>query len=142
MLSYTHTYIGLDFRGFIAIDVVLTHHGPIAIEYDLRLGDPETQALMPLIQPGLDPAKVLAQCHSDQISPGSLLFQKDRFAAVVVAVTKKYPLESETKPLHVNLTTPTQKGMSSSSTGYFDIVIDSRKIQSYTTAILSMQVYS
>ncbi|KAH7214883.1 phosphoribosylglycinamide synthetase [Fusarium oxysporum] len=100
---------GLDFPGFIAIDVILTHDGPIAIEYDLRLGDPETQALMPLIQPDLDLAKVLAQCHSDQISLSSLLFQKDRFAAVVVAVTKKYPLESETQPLHVNLTTPTQK---------------------------------
>ncbi|KAH7158788.1 phosphoribosylglycinamide synthetase [Fusarium sp. MPI-SDFR-AT-0072] len=100
---------GLDFRGLIAIDVMSTHHGPIAIEYDLRLGDPETQALMPLIQPDLDLAKVLAQCHSDQISLSSLLFQKDRFAAVVVAVTKKYPLESETQPLHVNLTTPTQK---------------------------------
>ncbi|EGU85202.1 hypothetical protein FOXB_04317 [Fusarium oxysporum f. sp. conglutinans Fo5176] len=100
---------GLDFRGFVAIDVILTHDGPIAIEYDLGLGDPETQALMPLIQPDLDLAKVLAQCHSDQISLSSLLFQKDRFAAVVVAVTKKYPLESETQPLHVNLTTPTQK---------------------------------
>ncbi|KAK2125926.1 phosphoribosylglycinamide synthetase [Fusarium oxysporum II5] len=100
---------GLDFPGFIAIDVILTHDGPIAIEYDLRLGDPETQASMPLIQPDLDLAKVLAQCHSDQISLSSLLFQKDRFAAVVVAVTKKYPLESETQPLHVNLTTPTQK---------------------------------
>ncbi|KAI3578142.1 phosphoribosylglycinamide synthetase [Fusarium oxysporum f. sp. albedinis] len=100
---------GLDFPGFIAIDVILTHDGPIAIEYDLRLGDPETQALMPLIQPDLDLAKVLAQCHSDQVSLSSLLFQKDRFAAVVVAVTKKYPLEPETQPLHVNLTTPTQK---------------------------------
>ncbi|RKL28825.1 Bifunctional purine biosynthetic protein ADE1 [Fusarium oxysporum] len=100
---------GLDFPGFIAIDVILTHDGPIAIEYDLRLGDPETQALMPLIQPDLDLAKVLAQCHSDQISLSSSLFQKDRFAAVVVAVTKKYPLEPETQPLHVNLTTPTQK---------------------------------
>ncbi|KAH7213879.1 phosphoribosylglycinamide synthetase [Fusarium oxysporum] len=100
---------GLDFRGFVAIDVILPHDGPIAIEYDLGLGDPETQALMPLIQPDLDLAKVLAQCHSDQISLSSLLFQKDRFAAVVVAVTKKYPLESETQPLHVNLTTPTQK---------------------------------
>ncbi|KNB11500.1 hypothetical protein FOXG_20521 [Fusarium oxysporum f. sp. lycopersici 4287] len=100
---------GLDFPGFIAIDVILTHDGPIAIEYDLRLGDPETQALMPQIQPDLDLAKVLAQCHSDQISLSSLLFQKDRFAAVVVAITKKYPLEPETQPLHVNLTTPTQK---------------------------------
>ncbi|KAL7764482.1 hypothetical protein ACKLNR_005627 [Fusarium oxysporum f. sp. zingiberi] len=116
---------GLDFPGFIAIDVILTHDGPIAIEYDSRLGDPETQALMPLIQPDLDLVKVLAQCHSDQISLSSLLFQKDRFAAVVVAVTKKYPLESETQPLHVNLTTPTQKGMSSGLTGYFDIAIDS-----------------
>ncbi|KAK7578895.1 hypothetical protein V3481_014717 [Fusarium oxysporum f. sp. vasinfectum] len=116
---------GLDFRGFVAIDVILTHDGPIAIEYDLGLGDPETQALMPLIQPDLDLAKVLAQCHSDQISLSSLLFQKDRFAAVVVAVTKKYPLESETQPLNVNLTTPTQKGMPSGMTGYFDIAIDS-----------------
>ncbi|KAH7173600.1 phosphoribosylglycinamide synthetase [Fusarium flagelliforme] len=53
----------LSFAGFIAIGIVVSERGPVAIEYDLRLGDPETQALMPLLNPELDLAAVLIQCQ-------------------------------------------------------------------------------
>ena len=38
-----------DYRGFIFFGVMLTKDGPKLLEYNVRLGDPETQAVLPLV---------------------------------------------------------------------------------------------
>lgn len=38
-----------DYRGFIFFGVMLTKNGPELLEYNVRLGDPETQAVLPLM---------------------------------------------------------------------------------------------
>ena len=38
-----------DYRGFIFFGVMLTKDGPKLLEYNVRLGDPETQAVLPLM---------------------------------------------------------------------------------------------
>ena len=38
-----------DYRGFIFFCVMLTKSGPKLLEYNVRLGDPETQAVLPLM---------------------------------------------------------------------------------------------
>ena len=38
-----------DYRGFIFFGVMLTKQGPKLLEYNVRLGDPETQAVLPLM---------------------------------------------------------------------------------------------
>lgn len=38
-----------DYRGFIFFGVMLTKSGPKLLEYNVRLGDPETQAVLPLM---------------------------------------------------------------------------------------------
>ena len=38
-----------DYRGFIFFGVMLTSKGPKLLEYNCRLGDPETQAVLPLM---------------------------------------------------------------------------------------------
>jgi phosphoribosylamine--glycine ligase len=40
---------GLDFRGIIYFGLMLTPEGPKVLEFNVRLGDPETQAVLPLI---------------------------------------------------------------------------------------------
>lgn len=40
---------GFDYRGFIFFGVMLTKNGPKLLEYNVRLGDPETQAVLPLM---------------------------------------------------------------------------------------------
>lgn len=40
---------GFDYRGFIFFGVMLTKDGPKALEYNVRLGDPETQAVLPMM---------------------------------------------------------------------------------------------
>ncbi|MBQ2529725.1 MAG: phosphoribosylamine--glycine ligase [Treponema sp.] len=40
---------GYDYRGFIFFGIMLTAEGPKCLEYNVRLGDPETQAVLPLM---------------------------------------------------------------------------------------------
>lgn len=39
----------MDYRGFIFFGIMLTSKGPKLLEYNVRLGDPETQAVLPLM---------------------------------------------------------------------------------------------
>jgi phosphoribosylamine--glycine ligase len=46
---------GTDYRGFLYCGLMLTCDGPKVIEYNVRFGDPEAQAVMPLIAGELAP---------------------------------------------------------------------------------------
>ena len=39
----------MDYRGFIFFGLMITKDGPKALEYNVRLGDPETQAVLPMM---------------------------------------------------------------------------------------------
>jgi phosphoribosylamine--glycine ligase len=45
---------GVDYRGVLYAGLMLTPSGPKLLEYNVRFGDPETQALIPLILDDLD----------------------------------------------------------------------------------------
>jgi len=40
----------LDYQGFLYFGLMITEKGPIVLEYNVRLGDPEAQVLLPLIE--------------------------------------------------------------------------------------------
>ncbi len=77
-----------DYRGFIFFGLMITKDGPKLLEYNVRLGDPETQAVIPLMN--FDFAEM---CLS--IIEGSLdsfpVSWKSGFVCAPVAVSRGYP---------------------------------------------------
>jgi phosphoribosylamine--glycine ligase len=51
---------GTEYRGFLYAGLMMTCAGPMVIEFNVRFGDPEAQAVMPLIDGELLPALVAA----------------------------------------------------------------------------------
>lgn len=79
---------GYDYRGFIFFGLMLTAEGPKCLEYNVRLGDPETQAVLPLMD--FDFKKMC-----DAIVDGSLksfdFKWKKGYVVAPVAVSGGYP---------------------------------------------------
>ena len=77
-------YIGVIYAG-----LMLTSSGPKVIEFNCRFGDPECQALMPLM--GKEFASVLFACAQGEIKNAPKLTFNDECSACVVAASKGYP---------------------------------------------------
>ncbi len=41
---------GFEYRGFLYFGLIWTANGPMVLEYNVRLGDPETQAILPIFE--------------------------------------------------------------------------------------------
>ncbi len=78
----------IGFRGVIYAGVMLTADGPKVLEFNVRFGDPETQAVLPVIKSDLLP--VLAACADGKLS-GRELELLDGVCVSVVAAAAGYP---------------------------------------------------
>lgn len=79
---------GNPYQGFLYAGLVLTEQGPQVLEFNCRLGDPETQAVLPLLTTDLLEA-ILACLDGDA---GSLeLIWSDNAAVDVVLAAPGYP---------------------------------------------------
>jgi len=82
----------IEYRGFIFFGLMLTDSGPKLLEYNVRLGDPETQAVLPLLD--CDFAH-LCTAILDTDGEGALkkfnLRLKKGFVCAPVAVSGGYP---------------------------------------------------
>ena len=83
---------GHPFRGFLFVGLMLTVDGPKVIEFNVRLGDPETQVILPLIDEPLLPLLVAGAMGS--LCPASVRIGTDCLAGVVLA-SRGYPESSE-----------------------------------------------
>ncbi|HLL26146.1 MAG TPA: phosphoribosylamine--glycine ligase [Xanthobacteraceae bacterium] len=79
---------GTPYRGVLYIGLMITRDGPKLIEYNVRFGDPECQALMPRMKDDLL-TLMLATC--DGTLANMSLRWKDEVAITVVLATKGYP---------------------------------------------------
>jgi phosphoribosylamine--glycine ligase len=83
---------GHPFRGFLYVGLMLTPQGPKVIEFNVRLGDPEAQVILPRITSPLVP--LLAAAAAGDISDVACTIAGDALVGVVLA-SRGYPESSE-----------------------------------------------
>lgn len=79
---------GIDYKGFIFIGLMNCNGDPFVIEYNARMGDPETQAVLPRIKNDL--VDLLVDAASGNLS-GKKIEADAEYAATVVMVSGGYP---------------------------------------------------
>lgn len=83
---------GLPFRGVLYAGLMLTPTGPKVVEFNARFGDPEAEAVLPLITSDLA-AHALA-CAQGQLDPADVQFSQDA-SAVIILAAPGYPGEPQ-----------------------------------------------
>src|ERR1700704_2744181 len=83
---------GPPFRGFLFVGLMITAAGPKVIEFNVRLGDPETQAMLTLIDEPLLP--ILVAGATGELRQSSIRIGRDSVVGVVMA-SRGYPESSE-----------------------------------------------
>ncbi len=91
---------GLPYRGFLYFGLMLTPAGPQIIEYNCRFGDPECQAVMPLVKGDLA-AFCLAGAKGELRS--DLISFDDGWSVCVILASAGYPESSRSGDLITGL---------------------------------------
>lgn len=84
---------GIRYQGFLYVGLMLTKHGPKVLEFNCRLGDPETQAILARVD--FDLAEVLADAAGGKLKPEKMKWKGGASACVVLA-SGGYPGKFET----------------------------------------------
>ncbi len=84
---------GLKFRGVLFIGLMLTDRGPRVLEYNVRLGDPEAQAI--LVRLESDVAEIFHAVAQRNLQNTEVIWSDDASACVVLAA-RNYPEKPET----------------------------------------------
>jgi phosphoribosylamine--glycine ligase len=79
---------GIDYKGFIFIGLIKVGEDPFVIEYNCRLGDPETEVVIPRLRSDL---VALLQATAKQELDSVSIDIDPRTACAVVAVSGGYP---------------------------------------------------
>ena len=82
----------IPFRGVLFAGLMFTPDGPRTLEFNVRFGDPETQAIMPLIKSDLLP--LLYACAEGRLAGKEIELTGDVCASVVIA-SAGYPENPE-----------------------------------------------
>lgn len=73
----------IPYCGFLYFGLMITPEGPFLLEYNVRLGDPEAQVLLPSLTSDLLPA--LLSCLDGDLDSHALAFDKRALASIVLA---------------------------------------------------------
>jgi phosphoribosylamine--glycine ligase len=95
---------GRPFVGILYGGLMLTKDGPRVIEFNCRFGDPETQAILPLLESDL--LEILTACATGKLAGLDIRWSKGSAACVVIAsegYPGKYPTGRTIAGLEQNL---------------------------------------
>ena len=87
---------GLPYRGFLYFGLMLTPQGPKVIEYNCRFGDPECEAVMPLLQGDL--ATFCLNGAKGEFTPELISFS-DGWSICCILASAGYPASSHSGDL-------------------------------------------
>mgnify|MGYP001196463055 FL=1 len=95
MLPVVHTMadMGIPYQGVLYAGIMLTPEGPKVLEFNCRLGDPESQVLLPNLES--DPLEVMMACCQGSLSRTSVKWSNKHHVGVVM-VSGGYPLSYRT----------------------------------------------
>ncbi|KZL93924.1 phosphoribosylamine--glycine ligase [Clostridium magnum] len=79
---------GLDYTGIIFFGIMITKKGPYLLEYNVRMGDPETQAVLPLMESDL--VELVSAALDKKLSSFDLQWHQGA-SCCVVATSEGYP---------------------------------------------------
>jgi phosphoribosylamine--glycine ligase len=80
----------MEYKGFVFIGLMNVNGEPFVIEYNCRLGDPETEVVMPRLKNDL--VELLRSVHDGSLSNANITFD-ERKVATIMAVSGGYPGE-------------------------------------------------
>jgi len=79
---------GIPYTGVLYAGIMVTEDGPKVLEFNVRFGDPETQAVLPRMKTDL--VELMNACVSGGL-PGKVIEWDERFCVAVVLVSEGYP---------------------------------------------------
>jgi phosphoribosylamine--glycine ligase len=80
---------GTPFVGLLYAGIAVTSEGPSVVEFNCRFGDPETEAILPLLETPL--AGLLHACADGSLGSAPPLVWRDGSAVTVVVAAEGYP---------------------------------------------------
>jgi phosphoribosylamine---glycine ligase len=82
---------GLRYRGFLYFGLMLTPDGPQVLEYNCRFGDPEAEAVLPMVRG--DFAGYVFRCRPRRAAPGRISFAEG-WSICLISASAGYPASS------------------------------------------------
>jgi phosphoribosylamine---glycine ligase len=98
---------GFPFRGVLFVGLMLTPDGPRVLEYNVRLGDPETQAI--LVRLNTDLCEVFQAISETRLGQLKIDWSNDSSACVILAA-RGYPAKPDTGSVIEGLSLADQSG--------------------------------
>lgn len=80
---------GIEYQGVLYAGIMITKDGPKTLEFNVRFGDPETQAILPRLK--TDIVEVMLACAKKQLSKIKELDWDSRSCVCVVCASGGYP---------------------------------------------------
>ena len=90
--------LGTNFKGFLYAGLMIIKDEPYLIEYNVRMGDPECQTILPKLK--TDFAKIIKACVSENLNSIDFEWYDDNSLCIVVC-SKGYP-ENYEKNIQIN----------------------------------------